>query len=52
MKDYETSAQDKKADKGMREGSKRDMAADKNATSSGSKTAWHGFSKPAPSKKK
>ena len=47
MKDYEKSEADKKSDKGMREGSKRDMAMDKKAVSSGAKNtpAWHGFSK-------
>ena len=48
MADYEKSERDMKADKGMREGSKKDMSADKRATSSGAKnSAWHGFSKPS-----
>lgn len=47
MADYEKSERDMKSDKGMREGSKKDMNADKRATSSGAKTAWHGFSKPS-----
>ena len=52
MKDYEKSVPDMKSDRGMREGSKKDNAADKMAVSSGSKNAWHGFSKPSAVKKK